>query len=198
MHHKDAHILISFLEERREPYPDYILWKQHPRTQKKWFYYLEVDPAKHAKHLITARKVNNTFYIDGPEDLTVTVYFNELMVDFNQEVRVHHNSTITARKRPEINMDVVRRTVDERGDPDYIFQDYLVSVPGTVCPSIISTNHQPSTHRNLITRDEPEKEEGEGEGGEVVGGGRGTEHGKGKKWESRKDREGWCCWCCFR
>ena len=111
MHHKDAHILITFLEETRNPYPEYILWKQHPRTAKKYFYYLEVDPAKHGKDLLTVRKFNNTFYIDGPEDLTVIVYINDQMVDFNHEVIVHHNETVTARKRPTTNMNIVRKSI---------------------------------------------------------------------------------------
>jgi hypothetical protein len=40
MNKQDATIFPFFLNEMRNPYPEMILFKQHPRTKKRFFYYL--------------------------------------------------------------------------------------------------------------------------------------------------------------
>ena len=61
--------------------------------------------------------------------MPVTVYVNRLFVDYNQMVRIFHNSILTVEKKPERNWDVVTKTIDDRVDPSYIFEDCLISVP---------------------------------------------------------------------
>ena len=40
MEFKDAAIFKDFFKEKRNPYPDFIVFKQHPRMRKQYFYYL--------------------------------------------------------------------------------------------------------------------------------------------------------------
>jgi hypothetical protein len=40
MQHRDAGIFKNFLREERCPYPVLVLFKQHPRCRKQFFYYL--------------------------------------------------------------------------------------------------------------------------------------------------------------
>jgi hypothetical protein len=47
MNHSDGEIFANFLNEIRNPYPDYILFKQHPRTKKQYFYYIEIEAHDH-------------------------------------------------------------------------------------------------------------------------------------------------------
>lgn len=40
MEFKDAAIFGDFFKETRHPYPDCIVFKQHPRIRKQYFYYI--------------------------------------------------------------------------------------------------------------------------------------------------------------
>ena len=64
MNHQDAKMFANFLKEERRPYPELILFKQHPRCRKQFFYYLEVDPDSHKELLLVHQKHNN-FYIES-------------------------------------------------------------------------------------------------------------------------------------
>jgi hypothetical protein len=71
---------------------------------------------------------NNDFYIES-ELMTVTIYVNRRIVDFSRPVRVFHNNRQTVVRRPQSDITVIRKTIWERGDPYYVFEDSFISVP---------------------------------------------------------------------
>ena len=44
MDKEDSHLMKQVLGEVRNPYPDDIVFRQHSRTKKPFFYYIEVEP----------------------------------------------------------------------------------------------------------------------------------------------------------
>ena len=51
------------------------------------------------------------------------------MVDFNKNVTIYHNGKKTVDEKPKIKSDVINRTLKERIDPAFIFQDEFKSEP---------------------------------------------------------------------
>lgn len=127
MCHRDATMFCPFLQEVRNPYPSFILFKQHPRYKKKYFYYLEVDPEAHTD-IIKVLQKGNEFHIES-DKMVVTVYVNRFTVDFNSEVKIYHNQELTVCRKPQKNIPIISKTIDERMDPYYIFEDSFISVP---------------------------------------------------------------------
>ena len=86
-------------------------------------------------------KTGNTFHIES-EPITITIFVNQLMVDFNQDVVIYHNNVMTVCARPKINKDVIMETIEQRKDPCYIFEDYYSSNPSVIYqPNIQSNGH---------------------------------------------------------
>ena len=59
----------------------------------------------------------------------MTIYFNRKMVDFDREVKVVHNNKLVVSKKPKRDISVIKSTIAQRGDIEYIFEDYIVSIP---------------------------------------------------------------------
>ena len=54
---------------------------------------------------------------------------NRKMVNMNENVEIYHNGTKTVDKKPVTNEKIIEKTLYERKDPDYIFEDEFVSIP---------------------------------------------------------------------
>lgn len=114
MNFKDAGILREFLQEVRDPYPNFILFKQHPRYQKRYFYYIEVEPELH-QGLLKVYQKGNEFHIES-DLIPISIYVNRFTVDYSKEVRIFHNKSMTVCRPPEKNMDIIVKTINERMD----------------------------------------------------------------------------------
>jgi hypothetical protein len=53
----------------------------------------------------------------------VTVFINRLFVDFEKEAKVYHNGELTVSRVPQRNGKVITKSIEERMDPWYIFED---------------------------------------------------------------------------
>lgn len=53
--------------------------------------------------------------------MPIIVYINRFTVDFNNEVKIYHNKELTQCRKPQKNMAIIAKTIDERMDPYYIF-----------------------------------------------------------------------------
>lgn len=112
----------------RNPYPDTILFKQCPRRTKPTFYYLRLDEnAKSESEQTLVLKEGNVFRIFSNQKIGVML--NQNMIDPNQPVTIVHNGAVTAQRQFQPRPDVAERTMLERVDPYYIFEDEIVSVP---------------------------------------------------------------------
>lgn len=61
--------------------------------------------------------------------MTVFIYVNRAMVNFTQDVEIYHNGVLTVKRRPLTTEQIVYKSINERGDPFYIFEDCMASVP---------------------------------------------------------------------
>ena len=90
--------------------------------------------------MLVVSKNGNIFVIES-EQMPVTIYLNRFVVNFAQDVNIWHNGSLTVSRRPEKKKDVINKTIEDRLDPDYIFEDYLISVP-TNCRVPLETTLQ--------------------------------------------------------
>jgi hypothetical protein len=51
------------------------------------------------------------------------------MVDFSKEVVVYHNDKVTVSRLPKANWSTIEKSISERQDPCFIFEDEFVSDP---------------------------------------------------------------------
>ena len=59
--------------------------------------------------------------------MTINIHINHLFVDLSKDVKVYHNKVLTVNRMPERKSLVITKSIDERMDPDFIFEDCLVS-----------------------------------------------------------------------
>ncbi len=60
--------------------------------------------------------------------MPVTIYVNRLTVDQNY-VKIYHNGTLTVCRKPQKDHKIVEKSIREREDPFYIFEDCFISIP---------------------------------------------------------------------
>ena len=53
--------------------------------------------------------------------MKVKIYVNRLMINFNSPVKIIHNNSITCMRLPQVDMQVIQNTIQQRKDPYYIF-----------------------------------------------------------------------------
>ena len=138
---------INWLKQHtRNPYPTKIIWnlkavtdrtgiskdkKQLWDTSNKgrqlyWLDLMDIPPKEAGTEKITASydKSTNTVTVSGkPKKLRILL--NEKMVDFSKEITVK-TDTGTTTKTVKPSLDIMARTLRERGDPNYIFQGEII------------------------------------------------------------------------
>lgn len=60
--------------------------------------------------------------------MPVLLYLNRAFVNYSQDVEIYHNGALTVRRRPQTIEQVVYKTIGDRGDPFYVFEDCIQSV----------------------------------------------------------------------
>lgn len=90
--------------------------------------------------MLVVSKNGNVFVIES-EQMPVTIYLNRFVVNFAHDVKIWHNGSLTVSRKPEKKKDIINKSIEARLDPDYIFEDYLISVP-TNCRVPIETTLQ--------------------------------------------------------
>lgn len=86
---KEGNMFGRFFSEVRDPYPEFVLFRQHPRTFKRTFYYLRLEE-KHSG-VICVRRRGNGFEIQAEQAIPIKLMVNSAMVDFNSPISILFN-----------------------------------------------------------------------------------------------------------
>lgn len=104
----------------RQPYPDFVVWKQDAKRLHTSLYYLKVGEAEPGS-LITCLREGNSFFIESKDVKTIQLFFNDYFVDLDQEIFVTFNKLKVFSGKLERDWSLVRKTFSERLDPHYSF-----------------------------------------------------------------------------
>lgn len=117
---KDAHAFKWMHQYERNPYPEYVVWRQCGEVPKANFYYLKVvHPMPSA--VLTCRRKGNTFTIESKDVTTVSIQLNDLFVDLDEPIIVKYNGAIVFEDLVGRDWNLVRKTLTERLDPYFAF-----------------------------------------------------------------------------
>ena len=120
---------IQFLNQyTRDPLPDTVVWNLNVRASMRdveSFYWLSA-PKTVNKGIITARfdlETNSvTIETDGKVNGDFSILLSAEMFDFSRPVTITVDGE-SYEVTPEIRQEVMEETLNERGDPNYIFED---------------------------------------------------------------------------
>lgn len=125
---ENTHAAERMTEYTRDPLPTRVIWNagttstSNEARQLHSFYWLNCDTTK---GMIDASydKATNTITIASCtiQRAAVTIYLNENMVDLFSPVTVIMPDGSETTFTPEISLDLLRMTTEERGDPNYQF-----------------------------------------------------------------------------
>jgi len=108
----------------RNPHPKKIVWRQEDIVRK-YFYWLEVPESElGAGKTVIAEIKGNTVEISRCDYSTLTIYLDEDMVDLDSTVRVILKRGEEGKEQvfnPERKVETLRKTIENRGDPSYMF-----------------------------------------------------------------------------
>lgn len=120
---------VHFLDEfTRQPIPNRVIWDLGTRDRLgdrkvESFYWLRV-PAKAARGIVILHlsQEDNSIVVERDDTRgQVTVLLRDDMLDLDQPVRVVYPDGRGRAFVPERSEDIIRETLAERGDPNYIF-----------------------------------------------------------------------------
>jgi len=103
----ETEIFPWFFQKERNPYPDFVLFNEHPDRQKHMLYYVKTEQDRNPKQLAEVEKNGNKFHITG--DFPVTIQVNRNMVDFDSPIEIWHNGEQTFKTNPQVRQDVMQK-----------------------------------------------------------------------------------------
>ncbi|KAA8473975.1 hypothetical protein BDE36_1652 [Arcticibacter tournemirensis] len=117
---------------RRNPLPARVVWKQDDVNHLS-FYWLAV-PRKSVKtggEIVASYKGNEIDVAKNYSD-TLIIRLNDKMVDLDKPVKLNYLGKQIFKGKLQRKVSVIKKTIDERKDPDLIFSSELVIVKGKV------------------------------------------------------------------
>jgi len=118
---KDAAAVPWMARFRRNPYPDRIVWRQEEVTRTS-FYWLQV-PQEYAKRGMTviANRKGNVIELERCDYPQLTICLCSAMFNPSKKVVVRYQGHTLFRGRLKPSADTALKTLQERGDPSYMF-----------------------------------------------------------------------------
>lgn len=122
---KDAAAVPWMAQFRRNPYPDRIVWRQEEVTRNA-FYWLSI-PHEYAKRGMTviANRKGNVIELERCDYPELTICLNSSMLNLSKKVTVKYKGRKVFKGRLKPNADTARHTLEQRGDPSYMFDIML-------------------------------------------------------------------------
>ena len=121
MNLEDAAAVPWMAKFTRNPLPQRVVWQQGD-VMHNYFYWLGVnkDGAKKGNLLIAERN-GNTIEIIHSDYSSVTIYLNERMFNLDKKIVVKYKSKKIFREKVKKNVELMKTTLYERDDPNYMF-----------------------------------------------------------------------------
>ncbi len=118
---EDASAIPWMSKHTRNPLPKKIVWMQDDVTQPR-FYWLRVDEDNRKKGgLVVAKLDGQSISLDVEGIKKLYVRLNDTMMDLDQPVTISVGNEKVFQGRVDRTIEVLRQTVDERGDPSSVF-----------------------------------------------------------------------------
>ena len=118
----DAAALPWMAGYSRNPYPKKVIWRQE-EVVRPFFYWLKVpeDQMERGKELIVEIKDGNVIDIERCDYSSITMMLNDELVDLDKDVTVVRAGETLYSGKLERLRSVLARTLEERGDPSFMF-----------------------------------------------------------------------------
>lgn len=101
----------------RDPLPAKIVWRQ---DQHQRFYWLAAPSIENGA-VVRAQRDGQKFRIEADPGRTILLRLNDKMLDLDREIQVVTAPDKVLKISPQRTIDVISRTIKERGDPTSIF-----------------------------------------------------------------------------
>ena len=121
---------IPWMEQfTRHPLPERIVWRQDDVTHDR-FYWLAVPlaEAKGGQEIIAERN-GQSITVTAKSNANITLLLNDAMLNLDEPVTVTINGKALPPRRASRTLAVLRRTLDERGDPGLVFSAEIKITP---------------------------------------------------------------------
>ena len=130
MNRRDAVAVPWMAKHTRNPLPDRIVWKQDD-VRHDTFYWLAVPAAETAdRPQITAAIKQQAVTLEGPAGKTVSVRFNDQMLNLDQPVTVTANGKKVFTGKVQRTLRHLVKSLKARGDLHYLFSsEVTVKLP---------------------------------------------------------------------
>ena len=121
MNLEDAAAVPWMAKFTRNPLPQRVVWQQGD-VMHNYFYWLGVDKDEVKKgNLLIAERNGNTIEIIHSDYSSVTIYLNERMFNLDKTIVVKYKSKMIFREKVKKNVELMKTTLYERDDPNYMF-----------------------------------------------------------------------------
>ena len=124
MDREDAVAVPWMARHRRDLRPDRIVWLQDDVTHDR-FYWLAVDEPKARERIVVERSGNVIDIIEGGER-GLRIRLDDSMVDLEEPVTVNRGDHVVFKGIVPRTVEVITRTLAERGDPKGVFTAEIV------------------------------------------------------------------------
>ncbi len=121
MNLEDAAAVPWMAKFTRNPLPQRVVWQQGD-VMHNYFYWLGVNKDEAKKgYLLIAERNGNTIEIIHSDYSSVTIYLNERMFNLDKKIVVKYKSKMIFREKVKKNVELMKTTLYERDDPNYMF-----------------------------------------------------------------------------
>jgi hypothetical protein len=121
MNLEDAAAVPWMAKFTRNPLPQRVVWQQGD-VMHNYFYWLGVNKDEAKKgNLLIAERNGNTIEIIHSDYSSVTIYLNERMFNLDKTIVVKYKSKMIFREKVKKNVELMKTTLYERDDPNYMF-----------------------------------------------------------------------------
>ena len=121
MNLEDAAAVPWMAKFTRNPLPQRVVWQQGD-VMHNYFYWLGVNKDEAKKgNLLIAERNGNTIEIIHSDYSSVTIYLNERMFNLDKKIVVKYKSKKIFREKVKKNVELMKTTLYERDDPNYMF-----------------------------------------------------------------------------
>ncbi len=121
MDREDAVALEWMARFTREPFPRRVVWKQDGVSHKRSYWLAVPDEARKKGTEIVATYDDQTVTVETDAEIPLFIRLNDEMLDLDQAVTVVANGETVYEGRATRTIDVLARTLAERGDPRLVF-----------------------------------------------------------------------------